>query len=619
GAQGLHISYPRDGSSINSRSTFIIGSSEPGSQVKLNGEPITTNAQGYFAKVVPLLFGGNSFKATADNGSHEQKSIVVKRPAPGKPLGPSQWKIISNTLEPQSNRGIVAGDLILFRVHATPQSSISVKLDNRVIQLSPAQEVRSAASAKKRTKLKSQSSPKSNVNFGLAVAYGKIFQQLPRGASDLYVGFYKVQSEDNFKDCHPEFTLTKDNRRLALESPARITVVKQPYLAQTIHDETVVRVAPGAARLTPLSAGVRLLIDGWSGNEFRCLYGQNKHVYIDTKDLIFEKGHLIASGPPPQSRVQTINIARDSYGDAVLVPLNQRLPFDIEQSMTGNKLNLKIFGAVADTDFVSQEFQEAFEGKAEGSKEGSKEASVEGPVEGPVEGINWRQSTDDIYEVEVKLRGNRQWGYYCDYNGNNLILHIKRQPHLVNGQPGLQGLRICVDPGHGGAQPGATGCSGVTEKAVNLAIALKLKQLLEESGATVVMTRTDDRDIDLYDRVRLSRSSNCDILLSVHNNSLPDGRDPNKEHGTSTYFYNPQAKELAGILNSSLVKGLGFPNIGARYQNLALTRPTSMVSVLVEIGFMINPDEYARLLDDTVQHKAAQALLDGLKTYLRGK
>ncbi|MGD9680779.1 MAG: N-acetylmuramoyl-L-alanine amidase [Candidatus Obscuribacterales bacterium] len=608
GAQGLYVAYPKNGSKIGSRATFTIGTSTPGAQVKINGEPVKTNKSGFFARVIPLSYGSNKIRVTQENGEVKEQIVTVERPSPRPPISQAQWKIDQASIEPRINQGLSVGDLILFRAHATPGGTMTVSMAGKTIPLSPAEQVRSARSSKGKS---SKQAPASDVNFGLAVAYGKVFQQIPRGASDLYVGYYKVQPTDVFRDAHPRFTLKKDTRVLAYDSPARLTVVHQPYVAQTVNPETVVRVSPGKARLTPLPQGVRLFIDGWQGTDFRCLYGQNKHVFVDTKDLIFERGNMVASGPPPRSPVQTINISRDLYGDAVVVPLNQRLPLEVEQSMSPNKLTLRIFGAVADTDFASQQYQEAFEGAGE---EAGREGNPKG--EGPVEGISWKQKSDDVYEVEIRLRGGRQWGYYCDYVGSNLVLHVRRPPPLSPGES-LAGLKICVDPGHGGPQPGATGCSGVTEKQVNLAIALKLKRLLEASGATVIMTRVDDRDIDLYDRVRLARSTNCDILLSVHNNSLPDGRDPNKEHGTSAYFYNPQAKELARRLNDSLVATLGFPNIGARYQNLALTRPTAMVSVLVEIGFMINPDEYEKLLDPEVEQKAAQALLAGLKAYLR--
>lgn len=133
------------------------------------------------------------------------------------------------------------------------------------------------------------------------------------------------------------------------------------------------------------------------------------------------------------------------------------------------------------------------------------------------------------------------------------------------------------------------------------------------------MTREEDIDVSLNDRVAFARDKKVDLLISVHNNALPDGRDPLKEHGTSTYRYHPQSIELARCLKDSMVKELELPDLGARYQNLALCRPTAMQAVLVEVAFMVNPDEYSNLINSQWQNKAARSLVNGLLSYFARK
>jgi N-acetylmuramoyl-L-alanine amidase len=155
---------------------------------------------------------------------------------------------------------------------------------------------------------------------------------------------------------------------------------------------------------------------------------------------------------------------------------------------------------------------------------------------------------------------------------------------------------------------------------VNLAIAARLKEALEGLGARVIMTRTSEaQTVSLADRVRIAEEAGADLLISVHNNALPDGRDPWQEHGTSSYWYHPQAIELARTVKASLTQALGFPDFGTLYQNLALTRPSRMPAVLVEVGFMINPDEYSKLIDPGVQQRAADAIAHGIHTYVSGR
>ena len=230
--------------------------------------------------------------------------------------------------------------------------------------------------------------------------------------------------------------------------------------------------------------------------------------------------------------------------------------------------------------------------------------------------MSWRQSEDNVYEITAHLTGNRQWGYKSYYDGTTLCLSIKNPP-LIPAAGKLDGIKICIDPGHGGAEKGSIGCSGMPESQVNLEIATQVKSYLETLGATVIMTRTSQSENpSLDERVRIATNNQADFLISIHNNALPDGRDPWKEHGTSSYWYHPQSVALAGCLKNSVKAASGFIDLGARYQNLALARGPAMPSVLLEIGFMINPDEFAQLIDPQFQTKIAQAIAEGVKDYL---
>ncbi len=618
----IYVAYPKEGTKVSAPSTFVVGAAEPGKTLVLNGSPVRKNEQGFFAQVVPLKGGTNTLILSSPESGLE-KTIHVQKPVAPPPVQSQPPTILKDTIEPKQDMGMSPGDLVIFKVRATPDGELTVKFSDRSITLSPAPAVRESRSKQRKGKGKAAKGPApkavaAGVNEGLATAYGKVFQSLP-AASDLYVGFYKIQPTDRFNSQQFKFILKKDGRTVSELSPGAVTVLSQPHIVQTAHDETVVRVSPDKARMTPLPQGVRLLVDGWNGTDMRCLYGPGQHVFVKADDTVYEKGSPGVSGPPPKSTVSTINISRSQYGDAVVIPLNQRLPFHIEQSLNPNRLIVRIFGATADTDYASQQYKPAFEDGADDA-DGTGSIARNAQEPGMVDGVSFRQSADDVYEAIVKVRGHRQWGYTATYSGSNLLIHVKNPPTFNGparpGAPALAGLSICVDPGHGGSQPGSTGCSGVTEAQLNLAISQKLKRILEAEGARVIMTRTSDVDLGLYERCDIARNQGADILLSVHNNSLPDGRDPWKEHGSSSYWYHPQSTELARVLKDSLIADVGFPDIGSRYQNLALTRPSSMVAVLVEIGFMIHPDEYAQLLRPEIQEKIAQSLSGGIKRYL---
>ena len=590
----LLIVYPNiEGTAkIAASSSFLIGSTYPGFSLTVNGEKVLTNKEGFFAHVVPLAKGKNKFevKVFGSDGSQTYNQVVeVAREGGRQSLSLSSFEFAPNSFEPKEDRGLNVGEIIEFAVRATPGSQVHVLMGKKQIALA------SIASLKSRK----AGAAVSGINRGLEAAYGQVFQRHPAAQPDLYVGLYRIEANDQFYQEHPRYVMQKEGKSLTVASPAAITVLRQPQIAHTVHKDTITRVAPDLARLTPLPEGVRLIVDGYQGENIRCRYAPNKHIWIKKEDLSLGD----STGPAPDSVARTIQVKEDSYGETVVIPLNQRLPFLVEQNLKTNHLNVKIYGALADTDWIYQ--------------------APDGGNSKLIENVSWKQPEDGVYQVDIDLTGSRQWGYFADFEDNNLNLHIKYPPRLKpiaeEAPMRLQGLSICLDPGHGGKETGAIGPSAIREAEINLAIALKFRDLLVAEGATVYMTREGDVDVSLNDRVDFAKAKNVDLLISIHNNALPDGRDPNKEHGTSSYWYHPQSQELAASLKNAEAKELGFPDIGARYQNLALCRPTNMPAVLVEVGFVCNPDEYAKLISPASQQAAAQGMLKGLINYFAKK
>src|SRR5439155_12853025 len=97
---------------------------------------------------------------------------------------------------------------------------------------------------------------------------------------------------------------------------------------------------------------------------------------------------------------------------------------------------------------------------------------------------------------------------------------------------------IVLDPGH--PPVGATGPTGLWEPVATLAIALKAKALLEQAGATVLLTRTDSLPVDLYPRTHFAELHDAEVLVSIHANALPDGLNPFVNNGTSVYYFHPR-------------------------------------------------------------------------------
>lgn len=170
---------------------------------------------------------------------------------------------------------------------------------------------------------------------------------------------------------------------------------------------------------------------------------------------------------------------------------------------------------------------------------------------------------------------------------------------------------ICIDPGHGGKDPGATG-GGVQEKAVVLNVAKKIGAFLEARGCTVMLTRDTDIFVELSDRARMVNAAKADLYVSVHCNSV---RDNARATGMEVYHYthaSEASKRAARVIYDKLLPVCGLRGRGVKSKDLAVLRETAMPAVLVELGFISNPSDRAKLTNFAWQDDAAQAIADGI-------
>jgi N-acetylmuramoyl-L-alanine amidase len=172
-----------------------------------------------------------------------------------------------------------------------------------------------------------------------------------------------------------------------------------------------------------------------------------------------------------------------------------------------------------------------------------------------------------------------------------------------------------VDPGHPPA--GATGPTGLIEAEANLAIGLRLADLLRAEGARVLLTRSDARPLELWPRVRFADSVDADVLISIHNNALPDGVNPFTNNGSSAFYNHPRALPLARAIQQRMVDRFGLRDLGVGRGDLALVRPTWMPAVLTEGLFLMVPEQEAALRNPIGQRQYALAVLEGLRAFLR--
>ena len=124
-----------------------------------------------------------------------------------------------------------------------------------------------------------------------------------------------------------------------------------------------------------------------------------------------------------------------------------------------------------------------------------------------------------------------------------------------------------------------------------------------------------DVPLDLGPRITLAESSEADVLVSIHNNALPDGVNPFTNNGTSVFYNHAASLPLARAVQRGLVRQLGLRDLGVARGDLALVRPTWQPSILTEGLYMIVPEQEAALRSSEGQQRYAQGVLDGLRTW----
>lgn len=178
-----------------------------------------------------------------------------------------------------------------------------------------------------------------------------------------------------------------------------------------------------------------------------------------------------------------------------------------------------------------------------------------------------------------------------------------------------QRVLIVLDPGHGGRDPGAVGIGGLRETDIVLEVGLRVAELLQQHGAEIILTRTDEREIGLEPRVLTANRANADLFVSIHANAISMSRPD--VNGVETYFYSsPAAENLATYLQESMLEATNMNSRGVKEARFYVLRRTGMPAALVEVGFVTGATDAPLLADSTFRDIIAQAITRGILQYV---
>jgi len=380
-----------------------------------------------------------------------------------------------------------------------------------------------------------------------------------------------------------------DTVRFALTKPRDIRsqwVSLGDPAAQNDTDATIIgRSTPAGTYKWMLVPGTIVQETGRSGDNVRVRFDSQLEVWIDSTSV----RPLAATYPAPRRTVGAMSLVPAADWVDVVMPVSSPPPYLIEQDL--GHITLTLYGTTATPDVIKFLQNDSL-----------------------VRIINWVPEQSDRIRLRIELT-RPPYGYLVLFDpARGFILRLRRPPRVNPNRP-LEGLIITVDPGH--PPGGAIGPTALTEAEGVLPVSFKLRDILQQRGATVVMTRTTLEAVDLHLRSVIARRANANALISIHLNAFGDGVNPFPNVGTSTLFFHPQTEPLARLVQAGMMREMGLRDLGIHYQNIAIGRTMWMPSLICEGAFLMVPEQENAVKTPAFQERYARGVADGIEAYFR--
>lgn len=516
------------------------GMGPAGSQITVQGQSFPIYSSGEWAARVDLKEGDNTFTLSAGDGQSLTKNIFLKKREAPKPVDGLRAENVQ--ILPSDDMAVSAGDAVRIRLRSIPGAKLSWLGGSPLYEVSPG-----------------------------------VFQ-----------GQYTVQPNDTQITGPIELSIAAGDSSAVQTVKAKIELLSEsaPFMVQT-KDGAYLNYGLGTDRLggtkiNSLDAGIKLQVIGRVNDMYKVQLSRNTIAWIP--DSYTEK--LPEGTFPAESLTGSWSVSTDGNFDYLVVGLSERLPYAITEDVDLHRINVDLFGAACNTNWITQ---------LKGEKE--------------IANVSYKQVEDDVFRVVVDLKNSQIWGYSVSYRGNSLVIKVKHRPESLK----LKNLTIAVDAGHGEPWNGARTTSGVKEQDLTKDMAEHLKKVLESKGAKVILTRPGIENTSMADRKAAALNAGADILISIHCNA---GGSPFTAKGTSTYYRHLSHRPLSVFMLESILPMdvANFGNVGNF--NFSLNQPTEYLTVLVETLFLSSPEDSAKILDKHFRDEMMERTAWGLEKFL---
>ncbi|SMB93417.1 N-acetylmuramoyl-L-alanine amidase [Deinococcus hopiensis KR-140] len=569
-APEIFIAYPPEGHRVTSDHVLLEGSVTAGAALKIGGRAVAVGSDGLFILWWPLRVGVNDLRLTATAGAESgTRTLRVTRgdlaPLPARPTAIDRSSVTPNV-----------SSEFWDAAHDSPAE--------RTVRVS----FRGAPGGR---------------------AFFQVGQSVPQSMREVSPGSYEAAFA-----LSPALPLDRaavtlrltgnDGRTVLATAPGRLsnaplgarTGTQRPGTVQGLGlnaSTTEANTQTGTPFLYPRD-GMTFALVGRQGNDVRARLAPGVGVLISEAQLD------VSPGLPVQGQAGAVTLEEDPASPSlrIRVPLGEaRVPFTLSQEDGGRRLSVTLYGLETPPGLPT-------------------------PFPDPLLGdVQVEQVGPGVSRVTLNFTTPQAWGFTANYGGDGLLLTVRRPPVLDPARP-LAGRMIVLDPGHGGTQLGGAGALRVPEKDLTLPIARRVAELLRAQGAGVQLTRESDVTLGLYERGLSAEQSGADLLVSIHANALPDGRDPRGIRGPEVYFTHPQAQAPAAAILAALRRTLPDLGPGAGLKpgaDLALTRPSTQPSLLIETAYLTDPGNLRVLMNPAGRERLAGAIAAGIADFFQAQ
>ena len=522
--------------------------------VSMNGTTIKVWPTGAFAVEVNLLLGDTSFllQAVNEKGAKESQRIFYNYRLPEKEKSLTTNTVAYWRIEPQGDLLVKPGDKLKMTAKALPGAVVQLENGTKFTELP----------------VKDSTGVKGIYQLEYVV---KPNDELFTGKPSKLKLMVWADGKDPVEALSKSSFATMPENGLLLQTKGKI-----PYILLGLGEDRL-----GGTKMGYVDSLVKLKAVSKVGDKYCVQLSKNRQAYVEEEHV-----NVLPQNYTPASLTGNMRVWGDSSYDYVSLALTDRLAYQTFQQINPSTITVDVFGATSNTNWITQM------------------SSIQEIVN-----VTGQQTEQDIFRINIQLKNKQHWGHRIYYNGNTLVIKVKRQPKSLL----LKDLVIAVDAGHGGTNKGAFGLTGVAEKDMTLAISKELQLALEAEGATVLTTRLKDTTYDNHDRYTYYQEKNPDLLLSIHLNS---SADPVTTSGVSTYYkhigYRPLTQTvLQRMLNMGLKE---YGNVGNF--NFLLNGFTEFPNVLVETLFISHPEDEMNVLTPAYRKQLADAIVEGIKDWL---